>query len=45
MQLTTFKFELNSKDFMVALAKSPQLKAKKYMKAEDALAVIEHGGP
>ena len=47
VQLTTFKAGLKSKNFMVALAKSPHwtmaemlLKAQKYMNAEDALAAI-----
>ena len=50
VQLTTFKAGLKSKEFMVALAKSPPnsitemlLKAQKYMNEEDALAVIEMG--
>lgn len=50
VQITTFKAGLNSKEFVVALAKTPfrsiaemLLKAKKYMNAEDALAVIEMG--
>lgn len=47
--LTTFKAGLKSKDFVVALAKSPLgsmaemlLKAQKYMNAKDALAAIRH---
>ena len=47
VQLTTFKAELKSREFVVALAKSPSqtmaemlLKAQKYMNAEDALAAI-----
>ena len=51
-QLTTFKARLRSKEFVVALAKSPLasmtsllMKAQKYMNAEDALAAIEVGGP
>ena len=46
-QLTTFKVGLKSKEFMVALVKSPPrtmvemlLKAQKYMNAEDALEAI-----
>ena len=46
-QLTTFKSELKSREFVVSLAKSPPrtmvemlLKAQKYMNAEDALAAI-----
>ena len=52
VQLTTFKAGLRSKEFVVALAKSPSasmtsllMKAQKYMNAEDALAAIEVGGP
>ena len=52
VQLTTFKARLRSKDFVVALTKSPPesmtdllMKAQKFMNAEDALAVIEIGGP
>ena len=48
MQLTTFKVRLKSKEFVVALAKSPPgsmeemlLKPQKYMNAEYALATIE----
>ncbi|XP_023898769.1 uncharacterized protein LOC112010654 [Quercus suber] len=48
VQLTTFKAGLRSKEFVVALAKSPPaskidllMKAQKYMKAEDALTAIE----
>lgn len=48
VQLTTFKAGLKSKEFMVALVKSPPrsmakmlLKAQKYMNVEDALAAIE----
>ena len=47
VQLTTFKARLKSREFVVALAKSPfqtmaemLLKVKKYMNAEDALVVI-----
>ena len=50
VQLTTFKARLKSKEFMVALAKSPSesmmemlLNAQKYMNAEDALASIRMG--
>ncbi|XP_075648686.1 uncharacterized protein LOC142619444 [Castanea sativa] len=46
VQLTTFKARLKSREFIVALAKSPPkkmaemlLKAQKYMNAEDALAI------
>ncbi|XP_050259776.1 uncharacterized protein LOC126704820 [Quercus robur] len=52
VQLTMFNAGLKSKDFVVALAKSPPgsmieklLKAQKYMNVEDALAAIEHKGP
>ena len=52
VQLTTFKARLRSKEFVVALAKSPPasminllMKAQKYMNMEDALAAIEVGGP
>ena len=48
VQLTTFKVGLRSKEFVVALAKSPSasmtellIKAQKYMNAEDTLAMIE----
>ena len=48
VQLTTFKAELKSREFMVSLAKiSPKtmaeilLKAQKYMNAEDTLATME----
>jgi len=48
VQLTTFKAGLKSKEFVVALTKSPSktmakmvLKAQKYMNAEDALAAIK----
>ena len=51
VQLTTFKAGLKSKDFVVALVKSPPgsmaemlLKAQKYMNAEDALVAIRHEG-
>jgi len=47
VQLTTFKAGLKSREFIVALAKSPPqtmaeilLKAQKYMNGEDALAGI-----
>ena len=47
VQLTTFKVGLKSREFVVALAKSPfqtmaeiLLKAQKYMNAKDALAII-----
>ena len=47
VQLTTFKAGLKSKEFVVALVKSPPrtmvemlLKAQKYMNAEDALEAI-----
>ena len=47
VQLMTFKAELKSKEFVVALGKSPSqtmaemlLKAQKYMNAEDSLAAI-----
>ena len=50
MQLTTFKAGLKSKEFLVALRKSPPesmeemlLKTQKYMNAEDALASIKLG--
>lgn len=50
MQLTTFKAGLKSKEFLVALTKSPPesmeemlLKTQKYMNAEDALASIKLG--
>ena len=52
VQLTTFKVGLRSKEFVVALVKSPPasmtdllIKAQKYMNAEDALAAIEENGP
>lgn len=52
VQLTTFNAGLKSKDFVVALAKSPPglmaellLKAQKYMNVKDALATIKHEGP
>ena len=52
VKLTTFKVGLRSKEFIVTLAKSPLasmtdllIKAQKYMNAEDALAIIEVGGP
>ena len=48
VQLTTFKAELKSREFVVSLAKNPPktmaeilLKAQKYMNAEDALATME----
>ena len=48
VQLTTFKAELKSREFMVSLAKNPPkmmaemlLKAQKYINDEDALAAIE----
>ena len=48
VQLTTFKAELKSREFVVSLAKNPPkmmaemlLKAQKYMNAEDALAAIK----
>ncbi|XP_023895661.2 uncharacterized protein LOC112007537 [Quercus suber] len=48
VQLTTFKAGLKSREFVVSLAKNPpktmaemQLKAQKYMNAEDALAAIK----
>ena len=48
VQLTTFKASLKSKDFVVALAKSPPESmakmSQKYMNTEDALATIEHEG-
>ena len=44
VQLTTFKAELKSRDFVVSLAKNPSkmmvemlVKAQKYMNAKDAL--------
>jgi len=37
LQLTTFKAELKSRDFVVTLVKSPP---RKYMNAKDALAAI-----
>jgi len=47
VQLTTFKVGLKSKEFLVALAKSPLqmmaemlLKAQKYMNTKDVLAAI-----
>ena len=47
MQLTMFKAGLRSKEFVVALTKSPLksmtdllMKAQKYMNVEDALAII-----
>ena len=50
VQLTTFKASLKSREFVVALTKIPlesmmemPLKAKKYMNAEDALAMIGVG--
>lgn len=50
VQLTMFKAGLKSKDFVVALAKSPLrsmakmlLKTQKYMNAEDALSMIGQG--
>ena len=52
VQLMTFKARLRSKEFVVALAKSPSasmtsllMKAQKYMNAKDALAAIEVSGP
>ena len=52
VQLTTFKAGLRSKEFVMALAKSPPasmtdllMKAQKYMNAEEALAIIELSGP
>ena len=48
VQLTTFKTELKSRDFVVSLTKNPPkmmaemlMKAQKYMNAEDALAAIK----
>ena len=48
VQLTTFKVELKSREFVVLLTKNPPktmaemlLKAQKYMNAEDALAAIK----
>ena len=48
VQLTTFKAELKSRDFVVSLEKNPPktmakalLKAQKYMNAEDALVAID----
>ena len=48
VQLTTFKAELKSREFMVSLAKNPPrkmtemlLKVQKYMNAEDALVAIK----
>ena len=48
VQLTTFKAELKSREFVVSLAKNPpkmmaemHLKAQKYMNAEDALGAIK----
>ena len=48
MQLTTFKAELKSRDFVVSLAKNPPktmakmlMKAQNYMNAEDALTAIK----
>ena len=48
VQLTAFKADLKSREFMVSLAKNPPkmraemlLKAQKYMNAEDTLAAIE----
>lgn len=52
VQLTKFKAWLRSKEFAVALAKSPPasitnslMKAQKYMNVEEVLAAIEVGGP
>ena len=52
VQLTLFKARLRSKEFAVALTKSPPasmidllIKAQKYMNAEDVLAIIEVDGP
>ena len=52
VQLTLFKARLRSKEFVVALTKSPPasmidllIKAQKYMNAEDVLAIIEVDGP
>lgn len=52
VQLTMFNAGLRSKEFVVALAKSPSasmtdllIKAQKYMNAEGTLATIEVGGP
>jgi len=51
VQLTTFKAELKSREFLVSLAKNPPkmmaemlLKAQKYMNTEDALAAIKDVG-
>ena len=48
VQLTTFKAELKSREFVVSLAKNPPkmmaemlLKAQKYINDEDTLAAIE----
>ena len=48
VQLTTFKVELKSREFMVSLAKNPPktmakilLKVQKYMNTENTLAAIE----
>ena len=48
VQMTTFKAELRSREFVITLAKSPPqmmvemiLKAQKYMNTEDALTVIK----
>ena len=52
VQLTSFKSGLKSKEFVMALAKSPTtsmiellIKAQKHMNAEDALIMIEVGEP
>ena len=52
VQLTKFKAGLRSKEFVMALTKSPPasmtdllMKTQKYMNAEEALAAIEVGGP
>ena len=52
VQLMTFKEGLRSKEFLVALTKSPPssmidslIKAQKFMNVEDALAAIEVGEP
>ena len=52
VQLTSFKARLKSKEFVMALAKSPTMlmtelliKAQKHMIAEDALIAIEVGEP
>ena len=52
VQLTMFKVGLRSKEFVVALTRSPPasmtnllMKAQKYMNVKDALATIEVGGP